>query len=341
MIFSTKQYIFSPTKILHWFQLHAIILKQTQALLFLRANQCYRYLKEIGFGIILVALFVLTGFIFQALQAVLETPTIWAPVFAAFVLIIIEIRRKDSFFLKSIFDQEIDLMRFKFIENVLITFPILIFQSVFLNWQVIILILIVCGVMTVLPFHLIKTQENERKKDFKFLPLSIFEIKFYLEKKYWSILFIWMLLFLGAWHISLWIVGIVFLCVMPVEIYAPLESREMLSYTPNFVFQKIWRSAGFFMLAALPPSILILILNPAYALVLSYGIVALLLSLTLAISKKYVSYYGVNKSVPTTTSTVILTFIMLAPGGILITLSACIYYYIQAEKHMKNNYAII
>lgn len=316
-------------------------MKQIKSLLLLRSNQCYRYLDEIGFGFILVAIFLLTGLILSALQNILSIPAIGAILLSFALLIYIEIKRGDSFFLKSIFESRQSLITYKFIENILIALPIIIFQSVFLKWDIIAYIVLICGIVPLLPFHLINSKEKERKRELNIIPLQLFEIKFYFEKQFWTVVFFGLLLLMGCVHISLWIVGILVICMLPGEIYMPLESREMLKYTPHFVAKKIKSAAFFFLLLITIPTITTYIFNTADILILLYGVIAMLLSLTLCISKKYVAFYGVTESVPSTTSTIILILLMLAPGGILITLSACIYYYIKAEKHMKNTYATI
>ncbi len=316
-------------------------MKQIKSLLLLRSNQCYRYLNEIGFGIIIVAIFILTGVIFTALQKVLAIPAIVAPIFSLLILISIEIRRRDTFFLKSIFESKKGFIRFKFIESVLIISPILIFQGLFFKWHIVLLIISICSMNACFPFHLFNSQQKERKPDFNSIPLTLFEVKFYIEKKTWVFVLIWALLILGAIHISLWIIGMLFLCTLPVEIYSPIESREMINYRSFFVRKKILDSIIFFVLFVSLPTVVTLVFNHTNLVVLLYGIIAMFLSLILSVGKKYSSYYGVNEFVPSTTSTMILTFLMLAPGGILITLSACIYYYIRAEKHMKNIYVIL
>jgi len=314
-------------------------LKQIKSLLLLRSNQCYRYLNEIGFGIIIVAIFILTGVLFNALQRILTTPNTGAILLSIVLLLAIEVKRQDTVFLKSIFETKQALIRYKFIENVLIVVPILIFQSIFLQSDIIIYIISICGFFAYIPFHLLKSQAKERKRSLDFIPLSLFEIKFHFEKKIWSMTIVWVLILLGGFHISLWVLGMFALCMVPIEIFTPIESREMLNYKPLFVLKKIKDSVLFFLLFAILPTIVTYIFIQTNILVLMYGIIAMLLSIILSISKKYATYYGVTEFASSSTSTMILIFLMLPPGGILITFSACIYYYFKAEKHMKNNYA--
>jgi len=315
-------------------------LKQIKSLLILRCKQGYRYLDEIGFGILAVAIIILTGILFNLLDQILSTSAEYAPLLALILLVSTEIKRRDTFFLKSIFQSKEHLIRYKSIENTLIVLPIIIFQSIYLNWDIILYTILICIIVSAIPFHLFKPQSEERKKSISFIPLSLFEVKFYVEKHYWTISFVLILLLLGGLHISLWILGMFILCVFPVDIFTPRESREMITYSPFFVFKKIKGNAWLFLAFTIIPSIITYIFTQTNILILLYGIIAMLLSLTLSICKKYASYYGVSDIAPSTTATMILIFLMLAPGGILITFSACIYYYFQAEKHMKKIYAI-
>lgn len=316
-------------------------MKQINSLLLLRTKQGYRYLNEIGFGIILLALFILTGIILSALQNILTAPAIGALFIVIILLLSVEIKREDGAFLTSIFDSKTEVFRYKFIENIMIASPVIIFQGFFLRWYIIIYTIAICGLITLLSFYLSRPKQKERKTSLSRIPLSLFEIKFYFEKNMWFIGFSWLLLSLGAFHISLWILGIFLLCTIPLDIYTPLESREMVAYRPYYIWHKMSKGIGFFLLFILLPSLITLLFSVENYLILIYGILALILSTTLAICKKYASYYGVNKKVHATTSTMILVFLMLAPGGILITFSACIYYYFRAEKHMKKIYAVI
>lgn len=286
-----------------------------------------------------MAIFILTGAIFNSLQRVLDIPTREAIFLSIVIILSIEFKRQDSTFLKSIFETQRQLIVYKFIENVFIITPILIFQCIFLQWDIIFYIIISCGILASIPFYKFKSQAKERKKSIDFIPLTLFEIKFYFEKKIWSMSFVWILLMLGGFHISLWILGMFILCMVPIDIFTPVESREMIKYESLFVLKKIRGGTLFFLLFAVLPTTITYIFAQPNILILIYGIVALLLSLTLSISKKYATYYGVTEYTSSSTSTMVLIFLMLPPGGILITFTACIYYYFKAEKHMKNNYA--
>lgn len=283
----------------------------------------------------------MTGVIFSALQNILSTSSLGAILLSFMILSSIEIKRKDTFFLKSIFDSRQKLIVYKLIENLIIVLPIIVFQSILFNLDIVVYIIGICAIFPFIPFHLISSKENERKRELNIIPLQLFEVKFYFERQILTVTFFWLLLLLGSIHISLWIIGILFICMLPGDIYSTLESREMLKYTPYFVGKKIKNAMVFFLLFIAIPTIITYIFNPSDILILLYGIIAMLLSLILCISKKYVSYYGVTKSVPSSVSTLILILAMLAPGIIIITFLACIYYYIKAENHMKKTYAAI
>ncbi|MEM9546937.1 MAG: hypothetical protein AAGA77_13235 [Bacteroidota bacterium] len=314
-------------------------MKQILTLLFFRGKQCYRYLREIGFGILAVAIFVLTGILFNALQSVLTMPSVSASWLAVVMLMLVEVKRKDTLFLLSIFNSIKEFRRYKIVENVVIVSPIIAFQLFFFQWDVIVLILGCCCAMAFLPFHRISITNAERKIDLNFIPLTRFEIKFYIEKRIGLFIFITILLFLGVVHISFWIIGMLFLFMTPVEIYTPQESREMIFYKLGYVRNKIFDALQFFLLFIIIPTLSTWIANPSNGLIILYGIIALVLSISLAISKKYSSYFGVQILSSSATSTMILTAVMLVPGGLFITLAAFIYYYLKAEKHMKNLYA--
>ena len=314
-------------------------MNQIRSIIILRIRQVYRYLDEIGFGIIAVALFILTGVIFNALKTILAINAVNVLFFVTALLFWVELRRKDIHFLKSIFQSPLDFTYFKLSENLLIVFPFILFHVYFRNWWIIAGMFTISGIMALLPIHRLQPQQMERKRELSFLPLSLFEFKFYIEKRKFAFTLLFIVMCLGAIHISLWILGAFILCMMPVDIFTPQEPNEMINYESNFLAKKIVRNAVFILGILTLPTLLTIITDPSVILILSYGILANLVALTLAISKKYASYFGVNPQNSATTSTAILTIIMLLPGGILITLGASIYYYLKAENNMKHLYA--
>lgn len=315
------------------------VLKQIESLLRLRILQAYRYLAHIGFGLIVFALIILAGMLFSILGTVLEIPAKWAILAAGGLLIGIEIRRPDKFFLISVFDSYPQYWCFKFLEGILIASPILIFQSIFLRWDIVIGTLATIAVVSIIPFYRLRWNGKERKRSIHFIPLSLFETRFYFEKNWFGVLIIVLLLFLGVLHISLWILGMVFIVMLPIEIFTPHESREMIHFESGFVKNKIFKNLAFFLAVVIIPTLACALSSPSYMFVFIYVVYALILALSLAISKKYNSYYGLANYWPSSKSTMILTLLMLAPGGILITNVAAVYYYIKAENHIKSLYA--
>lgn len=305
----------------------------------MRAKQSYRYLDGIGFLLISFAIFILAGFLLSTLQTILQAPKEGAFVLVALLLFTIEIKRKDLYFLKSIFATKNQLLLYKFAENLFIICPILLFQTYFGHLQMVASLIAVNALLSLLFLGLKWQQDSSNKSSFKWIPLHLFEVKFYIEKQPWSFALIWVLLALGSVHISLWILGIFFLIMMPIDIYKQQEPREMINYSKHFVLKKIIRCIKFFLLFISIPTLITLVFLSGNILIPIYGVIALLLAIILAISKKYNTYYGVNEYNNSTTATMILTFLMVAPGGILITITAAGYYYLKAEKHMKNQYA--
>ena len=316
-------------------------MKQANSLLLLRLKQGYRFLRETGFLLIAIALFILTGFILSALNNIMMVPARATLIVIPLVLLGIEFKRKDTFFLKSIFDDTKALYLYKFLENLCIVMPLLVFQAIFLRWAIVASIIGVTAIVSTAFLFIKLSRRENRKRSLEFIPLSLFEVRFYIEKRLWSMCFVFLLLCLGAFHISLWILGMVLLCTLPLDIFTHMEPREMMHYQPHFVLEKLRINIGFFLMIILLPAVLTLYFSTSFYVVVIYSIIALILCIALAIGKKYSAYFGVQPKVPSSTSTMILVFLMLAPGGILITLTACIYYYFKAEKHMKHTYAIL
>ena len=302
-------------------------------------RQVYRYLDEIGFGMIALALFILTGIIFSALQTILSLEADNVLFVVAVLLLWIELKRKDIHFLKTIFQSSSDFILFKIFENLLIVFPFFLFQLYFGNGWIIAGILVIGVAMAFLPIHRLQSQQTDKKRELSFIPLTLFEFKFYIEQRKIAFAFLFIIMCLGALHVSLWILGAFILCMIPVDVFTPQEPNEMITYESNFLAKKIVRNTAFVLSILALPTFISIIANPSNILIMTYGILAILVALTLAINKKYSGYYGVNPQNTSSTSTAILTLLMLLPGGILITASACIYFYFKAKNNMKFLYA--
>ncbi|MDF1697786.1 MAG: hypothetical protein P1U56_18205 [Saprospiraceae bacterium] len=317
------------------------MIDQYKTLLLFRCKQVYRYLDEIGFGFILLALIITSGLILNTLDTLLQFTAYGAIELAWMILLMVEYRRNDKYFLQSIFNSKREVINYKAIENVFILFPILLFQGILLRWDIIFYLLITCIGISFFSAYIVRAQPKERKFNLQFIPLTLFEIKFFMEKYVLYFIFIFVLLALGTLHISVWLLGLFLLIGLPIEIYKPLEPREMLRYTKDFVRTKIIRGTVFFLGFISVPTLAVLLFHPNYYLLIIYGTVAMVLSTCLSISKKYTTYYGVTESIGSTYSSIVLILLLVIPGGILITLAACIYYYVKAENHMKNYYAEI
>ena len=308
-------------------------------ILSLRLKQVFRYIENIGFGYLLFALVIVSGILLQLLEKLLELPSLYSIALGGLIIISIELYRNDIHFLKSTLPTQVSYFIFKVLENILIISPILIFQLLYRNWFSAFMLLITSALLGLLYIPYRMNKSSEHKLDLAFIPISSFEIKFYAEKHFIILLLINLLLLTGTFHISLYILGMFLLLGIPIEIYKSSEPKEMVHYTNYFVFKKIVQSLMIAFLFISIPSILVLIVQPGYWMIITYSYIALSASIYLSISKKYHLFYGVNDISYSSNTNLILIYILLLPGGIFITLVAAFYFYLKAENHMKNLYA--
>ncbi len=308
------------------------------ALLHLRICQIWRLIRSVGAGLLLVFLVISTGIIFPLVDNILKLPQSMSVAGAILILGMADYSRKDKIFLRPIFQSRRILTLYIFIEYSLLTSPLWIFQCIQGNLYGI-LILLSCAVAGWLSPMYFQPLKATSKKSIPFISLEYFEAKFHLEKHPIFWVFFWLLSLSGILHIGFYLAWVFVLILSLPEMFRPFEAREMIHWHNRYVLKKIIRYLLFFTIATIIPITLTFIMHPEMYALLIYSYLSLITGVALNLVIKYSTYTPVFHAGYMTNVTGILSFILLIPGGILITLGFIIWKYFHAEKNIKHIYA--
>ncbi|MFT6336536.1 MAG: hypothetical protein ACI86M_001897 [Saprospiraceae bacterium] len=311
-------------------------MQQASTLLNLRITQAWRFLKETGIGISILALFLLTGGILGTIEKMLDIDQIYSLVAVVFIILTIDKFRTDTNFLNQVFGGKQQMGIYLSAEYLLFFSPLIVYKLISGQYLITLGILGITVLFSFITTLLSKTTNQGYKKSLKFIPLEYFELKFFVEKQKISFIVIISLLFLGVIHISLWILSIVLLMSFMMEMFTAQEPMEMIKWKPKFVFYKI---IGYFKIALpvlIVSSLLTYLRSDLSFWVFVYGICVILAAIALAISNKYSEYYGLSDKMKSNLPMTIIAFFMLIPGFIIVTIGYTILKYNKAESQMKH-----
>ncbi len=309
---------------------------QISKLLSLRLSQSVRFLKETGIGITILALFLMTGSILGMIETLLKVNKLYSLVGVASVILIVDRLRTDKNFLNQIFGGKRSMGGYLIVEYLVIFSPLIIYKLIINQYLISLGIIGIVVLLSFITTLITKPTNQGYKRSFKAIPLKYFELKFFVEKKRISFIVTICLLFLGVIHVSLWVLGILILTGLIMEVFASQEPMEMVKWKPNFVLYKIIDYNKIALPILLISSMMTYLRTDLSILVFLYGICAIITAIALAISNKYSEYYGLTDKIKSTIPITIITFLMLLPGFIIVTIGYTILKYRKAESQMKH-----
>lgn len=307
-------------------------------LLAFRLQQAFRFIKEIGLVYILVALLLTLGVLIRAITGFFSLSKYVSIILVFALLLSIHINRKDGRFLALLFDHKWSIKILYFCEYLLVASPLIIFQALNVNVSIVGGLLVCVALVALLPqIHI--HQNNYKRFKATFIPLKNFEMRFALEQRFLIYGFLYLMSYLSFLHISLFIFGMVGICLFIMEAFKEGESKEMIDWSPTFLASKLFNNALLITLAYAPPFILAFIFQYESKYLILYLYVFILIHLFMVISYKYSSHNPIYKKMVNNVSVSCIFVTALFPGGILIALAFGIYHYFHANSHLKNVYA--
>jgi hypothetical protein len=309
------------------------------ALLKLRLSQGYRMLDNIGWLLVIIFLFTILGVGLQFVQTLVNQQAYTSVLWSFLLLLFVDYVRPDKMFLSSIFQSYVSIVRYLWVEYVLILIPIIFYQCwkghFFLGFGLFLVALIVSCLS---PYYR-RSEFTHVKQTLTWLPIHNFELRFFAEKL--GILF-FVFIFFGLFsffHIGVFAVWIVLFCLMLPEVFKWNESREMVYYQPKFVLKKVQSYLLTIGKLILLPSLMVIVLFPEMWYFSIYLIFCLCTTVFLTISYKYAMFTTVFDSSASSNVVLLLLLLMFLPGGVLITFIYATIQYVKAEKNMDLLYA--
>lgn len=313
--------------------------KRIKNLLILRLNQILRVMKTVGWGLGLVFLFVSIGILFPALDRMLSFESIYSVFFCGLLVITLDFFRKDKLFLISIFPHRWHLQFYLTVENILLTFPVIVFQCLIGQYTNFLLILTICIFSSIISPMIMAHVTGVSKMNMPLIPVKYFEFKFYVEASGYLWPLVWFAGFISYFHIGFYIFwNFIILMTLP-EMFRQYESRDMLHWQTDFLRNKMLSYIVLFLLIVALPSMISLVFHFDMFWIILYCIICLLTALFMNISIKYAGYTPMYSSGMGQNTSGMLTMVMLIPGGVLIAIIYSMIKYFRAKSNLQSLYA--
>ena len=308
-------------------------------ILILRFKQFFRLIMQVGPGLILLMLFLVSGVTLKFFQNILEFPPEYSLIFSLLLLLSIDFQRKDLAFLLQIFDTKTQMLLLLFFEYLLIVFPIIIFQLIWGIPSVGGLLFLVPIIPTFLSGIIKKPLNDSVKQSIPLIPLQNFEIRFQVEKRKWIYLVVFILGHLSYFHIAFFIVSIFLIALLILEAFNSNEPSEMIDWSPNFVLKKMKKNIQLVLSAYFLAIVQSLLFYSELKWLILYSVVFLMVMISMAICYKYSTYTPLYHYEKSSNVLGVMIVFSLLPGGILISIGFSIFHYFKAESKMKTLYA--
>lgn len=305
-----------------------------------RFIQINRVVKDTGYLLVAIVAILALSFISQGLVFIVEcAPEIYFT-FALVLLLFLHYQRKDTLFLESLFENSTQIFLLYFLEYLLVQFPFLLLFIIASSWMKIACIFMSAALIAFTGRYIRKGSPSKNKKvSFGFVPLSLFELKFFLERNYSLFYFLILLIGLICLHFAFYFIFIFFYSLYLAEGFKYVENRAMLKWRNRFVAFKLLKNT-IAVQVLLVPALLLAVLNNADLILwylLAYFVA--LLNLWMFITYKYRHYSPDRVMIGSSNALALFIILNFLPGMFIISLIFSIVNYVKAEKNMNQYYA--
>jgi hypothetical protein len=305
------------------------------ALIRLRLLQTYRILKEVGWLILLLLLFVSIALVSQLILGLLSS-SFWEAFSIGLVLLaVVHFGRRDLVFLQVYTSSNGQLRRLLFTEYWLLLSPLMLITLLSLNWPAA-LGLGLSSISTLLfPVSRSFVLKKNWNPNLQWVPNDLFEMKALLRRRFVFLLVIYLLGLLSFLHIAFFVACIVLCSLLISSAFEWVEPPALIHWNKYFFFHKIGRHSLFIHLILLPVYSLALIFHPEEYYFTLAGLVVLQLALVFSIFYKYALYRPQVRRLPQSMVHAIFFLFLLIPGFQAVCLLLCVWYGIKARKTMR------
>ena len=310
------------------------------ALLRFRLIQSNRLLKDAGYLMVVIVAFLTLSVISQGFVFILECPPEVYGIAAYVLLILLHNQRKDTVFLESLFQHKYEIILLYCLEYLLVQLPFVILFISTGSWIKLAVAVLSSGLVSLsAKASTALFSSSNRKSSIRFIPLSVFELKFFLERNVLLIFILVALLGLTAYHFGFFFVLILLFSITIMGVFAPVEDRSMVNWSKYFVANKLLKYTLAVQVLLLPAFCLALFSRPDLWIWFAWAYGMALLNLWMFITYKYSRYAPDRVEIGSSNALVIFVLLNFLPGTFIVSLIYTIINYVKAERNLIAYYA--
>lgn len=309
-------------------------------LLKFRFLQAHRLFKDAGYLLVLVVAVLALSMIARGIVFIINSDLIVSTIAVLTLLVLVHYQRKDRMFLESLFKSDKHIIGLYFSEYILLQIPLFILFIVTNQWsKVLVNILIALLVALVGKYLLGDYQIKDNKRSIRFIPLQLFEMKFFFERRPLVLIILTVLGLASYFHFAFFFVFVFLFSICLPGIFNSVEDRSMINWSKNFVAKKMISNMIAMQVFLLPALLLTCLGNGDHFFWYLGGYFITLLNICMFISYKYRTY--TPDRILVASSNVLSIFILFnfLPGLFLVSLVYTGVNYIRAERNMNYYYA--
>lgn len=310
------------------------------ALLRFRLIQSNRLLKDAGYLMVVIVTFLTLSVISQGFVFILECPPEVYGIAAYVLLILLHNQRKDFVFLESLFQHKYEIILLYCLEYLLVQLPFVILFICTGSWMKLAVAVLSSGLVSLsAKASTALFSSSNRKSSIRFIPLSVFELKFFLERNVLLIFILVALLGLTACHFGFFFVLILLFSITIMGVFVPVEDRSMVNWSKYFVANKLLKNTLAVQVLLLPAFCLALYGRPDLWMWYAWAYGMALLNLWMFITYKYSRYAPGRVEIGSSNALVIFVLLNFLPGTFIVSLIYTIINYVKAERNLITYYA--
>lgn len=309
-------------------------------LLKFRFIQTHRLFKDAGYLLVLLVALLAFSIIAQGLVFIINSDLIVSAITVLALLVLVHYQRKDHAFLRTLFKSDIHIIGLYFFEYILLQVPLIILFIATNLWNKVLVSILIALVAALVGKYLLGDyQMKDNKRSIRFIPLQLFEMKFFFERRLLIFIVLTVLVLASYFHFAFFFVFILLFSLCLPDIFKYVEDRSMINWSKRFVARKMLSNMIAVQVFLLPALLLACLSNGEYFFWYLGGYFITLLNICMFISYKYRTYSPDRILVASSNVLSIFILFNFLPGLFLVSLVFTGVNYIRAERNMNYYYA--
>lgn len=301
----------------------------------LRLLQAWRWLKSIGIIVLLLLAFVSIPFSLQLGYFLLHLSFFEALIAGASIISLIHFGRKDLTFLSLHTDTPAQMKKILWGDYTLALCPLWVFATIGGSWAGLGGVVLSTLFSWVLPLKTTPLSGRYNKLKLTWIPLSLFELRSMLRRRWPYFLLFYLAGYFGFFHIAFYILSVIICGALIGSAFEWLEPPSLIHWEKGFLWKKIKINSLFVHAFFLPVYGIGLGFNlPDYIIIIA-GILFFQLLLIFSITYKYAIYRPQMRRAPQNVVHALYFVFLLIPGFQLVCIMMCIWYFRKAKQRMN------